>query len=406
MQVSFGVPQMLGFLYGLSSTLFINVGGQLYVCELLATLVVLSVGPTKILAKDRPLQWIMLAYGCVLMGLLVSDALTNNPTRFAIRGWANIGFAAINVLFLVYLLRRNVETVLWVLAGAALARIIQADVNDLREALEGGNRFKVQVAPVLSPLLVIVLYKLSDRVLVVTSAAIAIGVVYTVLGARSAALIFFLAAGFLFRQQITTRGGQRAIASAMLICIGYLGYLVYVDSLLATADLTSHGYQQLVRTNNPYNPFELLAQGRAEFQVALYAIQDSWLIGRGSWARDVTGEFAVYQAQLTGARTVYYNPIIPAHSVILTAWLWGGLLSLIGIVFFTFVVLRLGFIALSAKTRWRPVVAYLLAGFLWNVLFSPLGHIRTSFPLAIALVLVVAGSAAHAHRTRHKSMKT
>lgn len=394
--LTIGPVQLMGLTYGATATLFISLGGQLYINELMALFTVLFVaGPLRIVRRTPALWWVAVGYGLVLLGLVIADVTQAIPMEQALRGWANIIFAFIDTLFVTHLLWRRLDAILWILAGLALSQILNPyDFEGLAES----NYFKAAIVPILTPLLLI-LVVWSERTRMALGVLLLIALAYVGLGARSAGLIFLMGSVLLLVRRIPMRQAQRPVAIMLMIVPLYLAYVAYVDYTLASGG-SGNAYDQLVRADNPYNPLSLLAEGRAEFRVALYALQDSWLIGRGSWAQDTTGEFAIYQADLVGARQVYYNPIIASHSVVLTAWLWGGITALAGMVLIMTAVLRQGVVALASGPPWRTLVAYYLAFFSWHVMFSPVGHLRTSFPLVIALCFVVAGRVRGTRRDR------
>lgn len=387
--LSLSQARVLGLAYGLTGTVYVQLVGQLYISELLAIVVVAWVGPSRILQRDPSGWWVVVSYGLVLAGLLVADVFTSNSLDAAFRGWANTGFALIDTLFLLHLLRVDLKVVLYVLVGAGIARMFKSDINDVSMAInDGGNAFKVHVVPALTPILLVVLHH-SRRLMRTEFTMPLIGLLYASMGARSAGVIFILASGLALWRRVPNREAQRLVVSLLLLSLSYFGYVLYVDTVLAGEEW-GKAFDQLSRAANPYNPFALLAQGRAEFRVALFAISDSWLIGRGSWAEDTFGIFSTYQADITQAERVYYNPFIAAHSVVLTGWLWGGILGLAGMICLIFAVIRNGFLALSSTNIWYGLISYQLVLFSWHVLFSPIGHIRTTFPIVIALLFVVA----------------
>ncbi len=386
-----GPAALLGFAYGATSNLHVQFHGQLYLSEIVALGALVLAGGIGPMARSRALGAVAAGYGLMLFGLVLADIANAGSAANALRGWANTGFALVNVLFLAAILHRDLRALSCVLLGMAAARLLSVDAMALASAaLDGGNAFKVRVVPVATPLLLVLSHRLARR-----SAAAAEGLLlaaaalYLLSGARSMGLVLGLAALWAFVQRVPVRGGQRLAFCAVLPLAGYALYAAYVDHVLA-GGVAGNAFDQLMRAANPYNPLSLLAQGRSEIRVALAAIAEAPVLGHGSWAQDTGGRFAVMWADMLGRDTVVYVPRIVAHSVVLTAWLWGGIAGAIGIALVVGTVIRCGASAMRAQTAWRPVIAVLVVDFLWNACFSPVGHLRTSFPLAIAASLVLA----------------
>ena len=72
--------------------------------------------------------------------------------------------------------------------------------------------------------------------------------------------------------------------------------------------------------------------------------------------------------------------------MILTSWLWGGVLGVLGISMVIYGALRRCKDIVFLESLF-PVAAVLLADFVWNAMFSPIGHIRTTFPVILGLIV-------------------
>src|SRR5690606_19554749 len=125
----------------------------------------------------------------------------------------------------------------------------------------------------------------------------------------------------------------------------YGAYAVYVDYVLAKGH-GGNGYRQLPNLEDPYDPFALLLQGRSEWAVAATVIGDAPVFGHGSWAVDKTRRYAVMRARNTDTLDIYRvsasrrEHLIPTHSVVLTGWIWGGLIGFAGSCALVWQVLR------------------------------------------------------------------
>lgn len=381
---------LMGLAYGAMGTVFIQVGGQLYGSELLALGVVLLVGPLTIVRNTPALNPIVLGYGILLVGLALADLANGSRTSDAIRGAGNVIFAATNVLFLTYVFRRSPRAILFVLLGQSLSRVIGVDATQEFLTLESSNDFKARIVPMLTPLVLIAGYHLMKiKPTAAIWALFATGLLYVLLEARSMGLVLLLGATTMLLVRTKFRARQKFFVVGVVLGLGYMLYVFYVNDVLSKPS-TSNSYVQLSQAANPYNPFSLLAEGRAESIVALAAIEESPILGRGSWARDLTGKFSALLAKLKQQTVVYHSPFIAAHSVVLTAWMWGGLLGLAGILVVWWGIFRNGLRLVAMRSPYQLVVAVLFVDFIWNSIFSPFGHIRTSFPVIGAFILASA----------------
>lgn len=133
----------------------------------------------------------------------------------------------------------------------------------------------------------------------------------------------------------------------------------------------------------------LLMSGRQEFFIAIPAILDRPILGYGVAAED-TGDyvmkycikhydaerlkraFALYQRSLAmGVRR-----IIPAHSCILGAWLYCGILGLFYWLWYIWLIFKYIRYYAAAIPQWFGFFAMMLPSTMWNIFFSPGNHSR------------------------------
>lgn len=379
---------LLAFVAGALSTTTVNIVGSLYVSEIIALITIIKVGVPNMLRRTAHETVIIASLTLILLGLVIADISNATAPNDLLRGWANPLFAIINILFFLYLINRNERTILFWLAGSALAHIVIVDEIQLSELLSGGNVFKSRVVPVLEPVLLIVAFQIARfgknaNILLFSITSLT----FIMLGARSSGLCFLATAAVLSMLRLK-RGAQRYIFVGTLVGIGYILYVAYVGYILDKGQI-SNSFNQLTRADNPYNPIDLIKQGRSELFVALAAIRESPLVGHGSWAEDAYGQFAQLLALIKGWTNVYYSDWIVSHSVVLTAWMWGGVIAFSGALIMYFSSARRAIAVIPHLDRWRPILIYLLVEISWHFVFSPFGHIRTSFPLFIGVTLVL-----------------
>jgi hypothetical protein len=378
----------IAFTAGALSKTTINFVGNLYVAEIIALVAVVIVGARTTFRESVRQTMIISGLILILLGLVIADIKNATAPDDMLRGWANPLFAIIDILFFVNLFKRNERAILFWLGGSVLAHILIVDQHQLSAVLAETNGFKARVAPILIPAFLIASTRMAQfgkntNIWLFT----AVGFTFVFLGARSDGLFFMATAAILSMMRLK-RGGQRYAFAAVLIALGYILYLAYVDYILKSGQI-SNSFDQLSRSGNPYNPFDLIRQGRSEFFVALAAIRDAPIFGHGSWAQDTSGSYSQLLALIKSRTNVYYSDIIVSHSVVLTAWLWGGVIAAIGALMMYISPALRAIAIIPHVNHWRPILIFLLLQISWHFLFSPFGHIRTSFPFFIGTIVAL-----------------
>lgn len=165
-----------------------------------------------------------------------------------------------------------------------------------------------------------------------------------------------------------------------------------------------HGYlgeaaykKYMEQTKQGGDALSILRAGRGEFFIGLTACLDKPIVGHGPWAYDDKGYTREYMRKyatledyrrITGYMDAYgVVGMIPAHSWIISFWLWYGVLGLIcmgyvGIMFYQTLRRRLRVVP-ELYGYW----AYYLIPTIWHFFFSPFGG-RTSAALLFTLCLL------------------
>lgn len=399
-------PSLLMAAYGAGWCLTIPFIGNLYAAEVIAALFLPFLGWKRTLAQYTNLRLILAGYGLILFGLIVADLINVTPLRDLARGWANPVFAAISLIFVVCVLRRDVNSFLYFLFATFFFKLILGDASyTLRysyvelslAALQDPNLFKVRIIPFLTPAVVLVAFYV-HRFGVVWSqlvyACIAVALLF--LGARSASIAFLLAAAFLLSGQLGFRYHAKGVAifSVIALFVAQILYVEYVDYSV-NYDPAGRTAVQLSRIDNPYNPLEFLAQARNDWSIADVVVGDSPVFGHGSWARDPERKYFNILLDRSGDPVDMYSPpgeipLLPTHSFILSSWIWGGLAGFLGAMFVFWIVLKTVRRALICSLGAFSAIAALVSTLLlWDLLFSPLQVMRVTFPHLIGLLLVL-----------------
>lgn len=411
------LANMAMFLYGAGWSFAIPLMGQLFVAEAVALATLPFFSPFFVISRFRNLRIILCGYCFLLCGLVVSDLANGTEAINSLRGWANIAFAIINTLFMLSALRVNLRSFHFYLLGMFLAMLVFGSASyaqrqgyvelSIELIFNNLNMFKVRFIPFLIPLLTLVaiyLYRWRTK-----SAAAIFGIsaiVFFMLDARSSGLVLLMAATIFIIRDLPWRFSlaQMATLGIVLAIIGqavYTGYVIYSQRY----NPFGHNASQLSRLKNPYNPFELIFIGRSEWLIAADAISEKPILGHGSWASDSEGTYSYLLAQKTGSVPIYRvkrasRSLIPAHSTLVMAWLWGGFLGLIGILIISNVLFSLGSSVLRMRHGhyYLPAAVLLFCGMLWDLFFSPIQSLRLSFPQGLTLLVIL--DAIHRFKSR------
>lgn len=121
--------------------------------------------------------------------------------------------------------------------------------------------------------------------------------------------------------------------------------------------------------------FGILLGGRSELLVSGQAFLDKPLLGHGSWPKDTDGRYRQTYARRffelgysQSYQQIQSSPWIPTHSYLMGALVWSGILGGLFWVVLVYLVLK-RFLATLGQV---PFYFYIgVGGFLWDVLFNP-----------------------------------
>jgi hypothetical protein len=226
---------------------------------------------------------------------------------------------------------------------------------------------------------------------------IAYGLVANMYGGRSDGLVVLISTLFFFYlwMQLThSRGDLRySMRSGLMICALlmvplFLLYVIYAQS----GALGKAAKMQIDLAKNPYNPVEVLLLARNESVIALDAIYEKPILGHGSWANPghLRRLYLLKMREIYGASAPkkLVQDILPVHSVLLGAWVFGGLA---GFVFWVYVIFRTFYLSnqllITGSISMTAIAVVYVPYFCWHVLFSPNAFARFSWPMSMAFLI-------------------
>lgn len=184
----------------------------------------------------------------------------------------------------------------------------------------------------------------------------------------------------------------------VLACFALIGggLASYLVTHLAESGVLGYN-AQMKNAEQSQNKYGILIGGRPEVLVSSRAVLDSPILGHGSWAKDVKYVDMLLDIQDKYGVGVQVDPqekeevlegLIPAHSHLMTAWVWAGILGALYWAYVLGLTLKAIVRASLRPTRLTPLYVYVLVSFIWDILFSPLGatgRIDTIFYIICAL---------------------
>lgn len=332
---------------------------------------------------------------------LLSDIYNGSTTKNLLRGLGSIVLTMTTFLFFCGLYARDYRNHLGAVIGASAGGVLSAS---LIYRFDGGNQsyadnlWDFYVSGWAHPafaLLSFLLFRKHPWVL------FPVGIIYAVLaniyGGRSDGLIVLISTLFLFylwiqlgKSGANLRGTMRKgfILSAVLLVPIYFLYVSYAQA----GTLGKSAKIQIDLAKNPYNPIEVLLLARNESLIALDAIYEKPLLGHGSWANPghLRRLYLLKMREIYGAKAPrkIFQDILPVHSVLLGAWVFGGFA---GFAFWAYVIYRTFYLAnrllLGSSLAMIALVVVYLPYFSWHVMFSPNSFARFSWPLHMAFLI-------------------
>lgn len=404
------------FVLGLFSMTQISLGGYIAISEVLSLVATPFLFSKNMFAFRRDgilvILWLLVLW---LGGALVADFCAHTPMRFMLRGIAVPIVVFSNIVCIYGALRRNPAAFKWYVIGAFLSSIISifvfqagSDVGSAEaqgvSAAEAVMSYKlfwiIRINSLLGlpatcwyldvPFFAIILCKIIGLYVSISQ------------GGRSAFAISLAGLFFLFMGRQDPVSMRRIKHRLLLVALMSLLSVVAMKEgykYAATSGLMKEGEREKFEKQTKGGKAGILATlmaGRGEFFIGLTAALDKPFIGHGSHALDICGYEAEFVAKYGNEedvrrqmqRTMLGVRTIPAHSHIVTFWMWHGIW---GLIFWLYVICLCCMTLVKRLGVYPPWFGYLVGaipGFIWSVLFSPFGgRMSVSMFLCVCLLL-------------------
>lgn len=377
----------------LSSGFYINLIGRLTLAECVSFFLLFS---TKInfFKRYKLFREIFIAFVLLFIIQVTSDLVNNVSFNDLMKGSAVIIFSIISIIFFINNFENNENGILYYFFGLFIIRLFFGH-SEIDFSIIGNdtNYFKSRIVVFLNPLILFSIFcfalkgkhKLSLFVILIYS------LLCVYMDARSNGLIYFISFSLLSIKVLNLKISKSLFFVILIIvfCFIYGGYCFYIYEVLNSNIGGSNAINQISLMSNPYNPFKLIYYGRSEFFVLLQAGIDSPLFGHGSWAKDTNHKYELLQSMIMG-RDITTNGYISAHSILLGYFAYGGVGSLLCILY-VFYKLFLSSFNIIVNNKISPIIYVILVmsiDMVWAFLFSPIGALRTTFPPFAALIIM------------------
>jgi hypothetical protein len=394
-------------LFGVVWAVTLEVGVRVYVAELIVIAAILFMPWRKAWRLYPMARAVLGAFALWSVAIAIADFANATALFDFARNIATPILGGLSLLFALTALSRNHHALLTFLVATAVAKGVLGEpaygdafadlALSLTSVSQESNFFKVRIDPFLTPAILLLACLVSRKGLVGSAgifAAASIG--YLLVDARSSGVVFLLSAivllafHFRFRPKLT----RMLMAGVGVAVIGWSAYAAYTAYTLNYAP-DGHNAKQLARMENPYNPVELLFQGRSEWLVIGTAVAERPLFGWGSWAVDENNRFTQLRLERldannlssqSGASSVRY---IPAHSVVGSAWVWSGLLGVIAMIWLFRAIASMGLRLPYVSSNLVPAAVFFSIMLTWHFFFSPPQTVRLFFPIALSVLVVM-----------------
>ncbi len=327
----------------------------------------------------------------VILGFLwlasqcVTDIVRHTVFADYARGWSNIGMTLVNFAVIWTLLYGRPRRLLLYGWGLVIGSLFAIAFNPGEFTVDSPWKFGFSYPLTMGVFLIASQREWRSRWPIAMIAMM--GVINIASGSRNTGGVCMAAAMYLFiadflRKKAKAGSKLKAgtvVAVAALIVVSLIG-IMRAYQYAATAGILGEDARKKFELQSS-GKYGVLLGGRTELLASLPAVYDSPILGHGSWAKDriyYIGEVRAlallgYKGAIDISREELIDGLIPAHSYLLQAWVYGGI---VGALFWAWVyafIVRALLRVYPANVVLLPVAAFMAFSLFWDILFSPYG---------------------------------
>jgi len=381
-------------LYAATTGVTIDLIGRLMLAEIIALLTLPFINLRQLLNQFKGLRIVLGSLSVLLLAQMISDFVNNSNSSDYLRGWALILFSMISTLYLVNQLSKKTNGIVYYLLAIFFIQLIFGQGDITLSHWEGNtNYFKARFVSFLNPAMMLLAYYLftKNKQYTIVLLLFTYGLVCMALDARSNGLIYLISALLMFFKaaHIRLSGFKIFVWSLLALGIFYAGYIFYANEVLFNGLGGTNARSQLSKVTSIYNPFELIYYGRTDFFVLMQAIADKPLFGHGSWGVDPNNYYATLYMNMSGASSIIDEGFIRAHSLFLGTWAYAGIIGFLATLYMITKLFKFFLIIFKSNLQSNifPILIILFSDMIWAYLFSPIGLLRTTFPIFAAIII-------------------
>jgi hypothetical protein len=388
------------FLVGLSSLIDVPIMGRVMGPDVLCAVGLLAVivgrGGTRY-GKDAKLFFVMVALW--FFGALLTDMIRGTSMDDLVRGWSKIFFFTISFAYLYLATKGKINLLIWYFLGLNAGAMAQLWIAPDEFFYDYPWKFgygppatAFMIVCISTPFVARVVGPWGQAAATIVAAAANLAGESRSVFAILLGVACIVVLGALFARVLRGRPLPKRLF-AITVLGGFFFYqgVVTIYETAATSGIL--GPEALEKyENQTQGGTGLLLGGRAESLVSTQAIADSPIIGHGSWARDYSYVALFIEAlEKRGAplTTEYSNSgLIPSHSFLLGSWVEHGIFGGLFWIYVFVLCCRSLYSLFHIPSALRPLVAFVIFSFMWDVLFSPFAAgQRFTVPMELCFVL-------------------
>lgn len=389
-----GLSAILILAFQVGCGLTFQMYGVMSVGWLLALVYTAFLLPGSKLFRSKDFRTVALLYVLMTAMQAVAEFMAGNNFVNGMKGVAVDVISFVSFFFLLNCFCKDLNLIFWAYLGVILRMLVfgKESESSAEEALMGEDAtyLKFYIAPLFARFMLVL--SAFFRGVLFSYIYMFLGIVFVVAGARSGGLMAFLTGFVVWIVKVRKANVTSALRrySLPIVAVLYCFYAVYV-SYVIDGTISSGNNQQLAKSDNPYNPLEIIKYSRTDAWMGLVAWADKPLWGYGSWVEPGTSKYAEMIADIQGDRNIgdTYLKYIPGHSVIFGRGAYNGIFVMFLTAVLVFFFLKRAFKLLDVDSRYVYVIVSTFFSMLWTALFSPVGHIRDSMPLFFAVILAI-----------------
>ena len=392
-KLSLNFLSFLMLLCGVCINVTINVVGELYLSELIATILAISLiikyGDQGLF--NNTLFKVVIGLGfSSLAGYMISDVVAGTSPDQYLKGWARIIMLIVNCITIMVIANHGKQYLLWIIIGGAIGGILKGILTGL--PITATFNWKMVYGSPIGILTIIAMSLINMRL---ASLAIAtLGTFSILFDSRTMGAIFIVVSAIVWTKAKETRSGEKAINFSLyikLMVFGLVGALIIYTAMLASqAD-----YKERRENSN--------AGRLAGIVVSIKAVIHSPLIGYGSWTKNEFFENELRKTSISQLdankqanimqKGIAYGDTFRAHSQVLQTWVEAGIFGVLFFIYYGFLLIKnINWIILHRVIdKYTPIFTFYLMSSLWAWAASPFGgdtRIKIAISLGIILTMI------------------